>query len=380
MPKPFVSAEIEVRSVSTMNKVFARPDQETPFRIVVMGDFSGRGSSTSSEAASSRVVSKLRLLQVDCDNLDEVMKKLNVQTQLPIPGENGLPITLRFSELDDFHPDRIFQTEIFDRARKTRKRLSDPETFAATAMEVRDRLYPDITLESGKPPREPRPAASGFPAGGFLDQVIEETRAPSSAERPLGDSPAWTAFLEQIVRPHLVQNEDPAKLELLAAVDAASGDFMRAILHQPEFQTIEAAWRAMHFLVSRVETGSQVRLYMIDISKAELAADLRGKEDLTSTRLYSLLVKESIDIPGSDPWGLLAGVYMFDQTPEDVELLHCISRIANHAGAPFISAAGCRFIGCSSLAATPDPHDWRKEADSKGMQAWEELRKQPEAQ
>ncbi|MBW1745109.1 MAG: type VI secretion system contractile sheath large subunit [Deltaproteobacteria bacterium] len=61
---------------------------------------------------------------------------------------------------------------------------------------------------------------------------------------------------------------------MLNAVDAATSELMQRILHHADFQTIESAWRGVHFLTSRLETDEQLKLYLLDISKAELAADL----------------------------------------------------------------------------------------------------------
>ncbi|MBW1790563.1 MAG: type VI secretion system contractile sheath large subunit, partial [Deltaproteobacteria bacterium] len=52
--------------------------------------------------------------------------------------------------------------------------------------------------------------------------------------------------------------------------------------------------------------------------------------------------------------------------------------IARFAGAPFISAAHDHFLGCDSLADTPDSDDWKRSVDAKDRQAWEALRGFPD--
>jgi type VI secretion system protein ImpC len=154
------------------------------------------------------------------------------------------------------------------------------------------------------------------------------------------------------------------------------GEQMRAILHDPGFQALEAAWRAVFFLVHRLETGSELKLCLLDVSKAELAADLRSSQDLSSTALYRLLVKRSAGSQDVQPWAVLAGNYTFDGSVEDVELLGRIAKIAAQAGAPFVAAASPQIVGCVSLANTPDPDDWSQPAD---REAWDALRELPEA-
>lgn len=54
----------------------------------------------------------------------------------------------------------------------------------------------------------------------------------------------------------------------------------RICISPSDFQAVEAAWRAVHFLVWRLGTDTELKLYLLDISKAELAADLTATEGL----------------------------------------------------------------------------------------------------
>ena len=70
---------------------------ETPFRILVVGDFSGRANRQLSEPLAGR-----RAHAIDRDNFDTVVQKLN-------PSLNVGSMTLGFTTLDDFHPDQLFK-------------------------------------------------------------------------------------------------------------------------------------------------------------------------------------------------------------------------------------------------------------------------------
>ena len=87
---------------------------------------------------------------------------------------------------------------------------------------------------------------------------------------------------------------------------------MRRLLHHPNFQALEAAWRSVYFLVRRLETGSALKLCLLDISKQDLAADLLAVDDLTSSGTYRLLVEQTVGTAGGMPWALLLGAYTFD--------------------------------------------------------------------
>src|SRR6478672_10123533 len=112
----------------------ALPD-EMPFRLLFIGDWSGRASRADSLEADLR---GRKPIVVDRDNYEEVMRRLKVELSLDLESDGRDVLQLRFTELDDFHPDRIFhQVPLFASLRDTRKRLMNADTFNSTAREVR---------------------------------------------------------------------------------------------------------------------------------------------------------------------------------------------------------------------------------------------------
>ena len=376
MSKPISFEKIEVNIVSTMEKTHGAPEPETPFRIAIFGDFSGR----TNRGIIDPTLDNRRPLLVDRDNIDEVLAKLKVEIKLPILGKESAPVTIGFSELDDFHPDSLFERlEVFEALRETRKGIKDPLTFAALTKKLK---RADKPSESSTPPKNVEKAIesiSGQTTSGLLDQVLEETREKAPETKSSRGTSEWDNFLNQIVKPHLVPDIEAKQAEMLDAVDAATSELMRRILHHPDFQAIESAWRAVYFLVSRLETDEQLKLYLLDISKAELAADLGSTDNVRSTGIYKLLAEQTVETFGGEPWAVLAGNYMFDNTRKDAELLGCIAKIAKASGAPFISSVSDKVLGCKSLAKTPDPDDWQTLQGAEESQAWQTLRKLPDA-
>ena len=376
MSKPISFGKIEVNIVSTMEKTHGVPEPETPFRIAIFGDFSGRTNQDIIDPA----LDNRRPLLVDRDNLDEVLTKLKVEIKLPILGKESPPVTIGFSELDDFHPDNIFERlEIFEALRETRKGIKDPLTFAALAKELKRADKPSEAIMPAKDVEKSLESISGQTTGNLLDQVLEETREKAPETESSQCTSEWDNFLNKIVKPHLVPDIEPQQAEMLDAVDAATSELMQRILHHPDFQAIESAWRGVYFLVSRLETDEQLKLYLLDISKAELTADLGATDNMRSTGIYKLLVEQIVETFGGEPWAVLAGNYIFDNSHEDAELLGCIAKIAKASGAPFITAANDKVLGCESLAKTPDPVDWQKLHGAEQSQAWQALRKLPDA-
>jgi type VI secretion system protein ImpC len=165
----------------------------------------------------------------------------------------------------------------------------------------------------------------------------------------------------------------------LAAADAAIGERMRAVLHHPDFQRLEAAWRGVHFLVTGLELDATLQLHIVDIGKEELRADLQAAgADLRRSAAYRLLVERQRAAPDTPPWSVLVGDYHFGPGADDVAMLAALGAIAAQAGAPLLAAGADQLLGCDSLAATPDPSDWRA-PDADSAARWQALRASPGA-
>jgi type VI secretion system protein ImpC len=360
--------DVNIRIVSETDEIRSETAPDAPFCVALLGDFSGRGSRGIVETGGN--LSARRIYQIDRDNFSEVLSRLQVELRMPLLGPDSPPVVLRFSDLDDFHPDRVFdRVEAFDALKETRQSLKDPAIVAAIAKQVATAANPAESVPAAK---------SSQPSGNLLQQIIDAAEDCSSVEGARPPS-AVEDFVRQTARPYSVPKAHPVQLELLAKVDRAIGELMRKFLHHPDFQALEAAWRGLHFLVSNLETDENLKLYLIDISKAELAADMGANDDISKTEICKLLWKTTTETGDPEPWSLLAGDFTFDNTSDDAALLSGLSNLAKAVGAPFIAAAHPRLLGCDSLAATPDPDDWKLPVDSSSLKPWAALRKLPEA-
>jgi len=336
MPRPFDFGKIELEA-GPQTQPAALLESETPFRILILGDLSGRANRGLREIGPA--LAQRPVLPVDRDNFDDVLGRLQPSIRL------GPHLSLTFHELDDFHPDRLYDSlEIFGRLRALRQKLADAATFSSAAAE--------LGLDAAPPP--PKPAE--LTSGDLLEYAVAATQAQAAG--PPADPLA--EYIRRIVAPYLAPKPHPRQVELLAEIDQAIAGLMRAVLHQPAFQALEAAWRAVFFLVRRLETDGRLRIYLLDLSRDELAADLAAGE-LVESGLYRVLVEHTVGTLGGEAWSVVAADFVFEQTRADAELLGRIARLASQAGAPFLAEAG-----------TQPP-----QADAAGP--WAALRAMPEA-
>jgi type VI secretion system protein ImpC len=346
----------------------ARPDQDAPFRILLLGDFSGNGGRGHAKPLSAR-----KPVLIDRDNFDAVLAGFHPELKLGL-GKDAVA-AVQFSNLDDFHPDRLLvRVEMFRKLREMRARLENPDTFAVAAEEfgLGRGTSRERKVDQGPAPKAARPAM-----GNLLDDMIEQTAARSEKRAPREDD--LQKFVRKVTEPHLVAGADPRQSEILALIDRALGAQMRALLHVPEFQALEAAWRAAFLLVRRLETDELLKVYIVDVSRDELVADLNSSHDLRATSTYRLLVANAIGTSGGEPWATIVGNYIFGASREDAVLLGRLAKIAHAAGGPFLAAASPVLLGCESFSATPNAHDWARIAESEDTSAWTALRGLPEA-
>lgn len=360
MAKDFQFGAVHMRAAE--EDLRAKPRSEEPFLIALLGDFSGR---TSRRQIQPETIETRPALLVDRDNFEEVLAKVHPRIRLPI-GERG-PEELGFSELDHFHPDHIFQhSELFRKLRDVRA-----ATLSEAPLAGQPRWRPDVHLsgERTDPQESPAQTTARIASGNLLDAMIAETetRVPEKERTP----DEVREFARRAVQPHLVPPADRRQAEMLVLVDQAASALMRALLHQSEFQALEGAWRAVFLLVRQIETSSSLKIFLMDVSKEELAYDVGSAPDLPSTRLYRNLVDRSVATPGAEPWALIAGNYSFGPGENDIRLLSRLGAVAQAAGAPFLAAAQDALIGCDSVAATPNPQHWTKQPDTA---AWAQFR------
>src|SRR5581483_3166528 len=107
MPRTDTLASVEIATEEKTQSA-AVVDSEEPFRILVAGNFSGGGGKNR------------KPLFIDRDNFDDVMARVAPELRLPF---SGMEVPVRFVDLDDFHPDRLFaRLPWFQKLRDLRKR------------------------------------------------------------------------------------------------------------------------------------------------------------------------------------------------------------------------------------------------------------------
>jgi type VI secretion system protein ImpC len=174
-----------------------------------------------------------------------------------------------------------------------------------------------------------------------------------------------------MVAPHVVAGTDPRRDELIAAMDRAISVQMRAVLHDPSFQALESLWRSLRQLVTELEFGETLELRLLDVTREEIADDVRS---VGAELDRSAIHRAVLDRSGRD--SIMIGAFRFGPDAADLELLAALGAIASQTGGVFLAEASPALCGCDSFAQTPHPRDW-KPLETGAERRWSALRASP---
>ena len=164
--------------------------------------------------------------------------------------------------------------------------------------------------------------------------------------------------------------------DMIARLDEKLSAQMNAIMHAPEFQQIESAWRGLNYLANNSETDATLKLRVMNVSKSELYKDLRNFPDAKwdQSPLFKKIYEAEFGQLGGQPFGALVGDYYFDQSAVDVRLLRDLGKVAAASHCPFISGASPTLLGMDSWTELSNPRDLSKIFETPDYAGWKSLR------
>ncbi len=340
-------------------------EPDAPFRLLVCADLSGDAPAARAVALADR-----KPLRVDIDSLERVFKRLAPRVTLSIPGAEN---PIEFEQPQDFHPDSLVRRiPLFGALRSLRADLADPARFEKAA----------TTLGAGTP--DPTAAAAvvppAAPATGDASADIERLlgRKPSATPAAAATSVVKN-LIKDIVAPHIVPDTSARQRSLIASVDAALAQLLRKVLRDPGFQRLEATWRAVERLVSEVGGEENVQLFLLDVTKDELLADVRSNaKALGESAIARALLGRRTESADGAAWSVIALGALFSASGADVALLASLGSLAGAGGAALLAGVDGSPLGCADGSALGKPQAWQT-PDAQDQANWRALRSLPAA-
>src|SRR5438105_6567486 len=207
----------------------------------------------------------------------------------------------------------------------------------------------------------------------LLDQIVEQGRFGEAKER---GKDLVKEFVAQVLEGSMTIAKDAEMMinARIAQIDHLLSIQLNEILHHPTFQKLEGSWRGLKHLMDHSETGVQLKIRVLNVTKKELLRDIEKAPEFDQSALFKKVYEEEYGVFGGAPFGTLIGDYEFGKHPEDMALLEGISHVAAQAHAPFISAAAPDLFNLESYTSLDAPRDLAKIFDNTEYAKWKSFR------
>ena len=219
--------------------------------------------------------------------------------------------------------------------------------------------------------------------GGELASLLNKEFKPKTDEAKSAVEQAVLTLAQQALsQTKLISGDVLGSIEgMIAEIDKKLSEQVNAILHHNDFQKLESAWRGLHYLVNNTETDEQLKIKVMNISKADLGRTLKRYKGTAwdQSPIFKKIYEEEFGTFGGNPFGCLVGDYYFDQSPPDVELLGEMSKVSAASLCPFLAAASPTVMQMSSWQELANPRDLTKIFGTPEYAGWRSLRESEDA-
>ncbi|MEP7124126.1 MAG: type VI secretion system contractile sheath large subunit [Byssovorax sp.] len=284
--------------------------RELPLVVGVMSDLSG--ADTGGVNPEPKLKAR-KFVEIDRDNFNKVLKTMKPQVE---GGAGANKFKLLFEAMEDFHPNSLVKKD---------KELEKLIAQRTALIEIPVKLDGNESL-----------------AGQLVSTTDEAGR------KALEDG--------------------------IAELDTQIGERLDTILHDPNFQKLEARWRGLHYLVTNTETSTHLKIRVLNASMDDLITDFETAPEFDRSVLFKKVYEEEYGILGGAPFSMLVGDYYFSGSSPHINLLTRLSNVAAAAHAPFLSAPAPALFDMGSWDDLAVPGDLAKLFEGSLLIQWREFR------
>jgi type VI secretion system protein ImpC len=211
----------------------------------------------------------------------------------------------------------------------------------------------------------------------FTALLSKEFRPKSDQAKTAVESAVRTLAEHALANTALISDDALKSIQgIIAEIDKKLTEQINQILHHPDFQQIESAWRGLHYLINNTETDEMLKIRVLNVSKKEMAKTLKKFKGTAwdQSPLFKKVYGDEFDVLGGHPYGTLVADYYFDHSPMDVELLGEMAKVAAAAHAPLLTAASPTLFQMDTWSELSNPRDLTKIFQTPEYAAWRSLR------
>ena len=218
------------------------------------------------------------------------------------------------------------------------------------------------------------------------DQLTHTPMVQGNREKIVEDVTPEDRFVSSLaavvynIRPEEERFDKQSIQELVNTIDDLVEAQINEIIHAPEFQAMDSAWRSIADLVRNTNFRANMDITLLDATKDEIYEDLElNSADVAGSELFKKVYVAEYDQFGGKPYGSIIGMYDFANTPKDSLWLRTMGKVAAASHSPFIGNVSPKFFGCDSFAEVNQLRDIAGMIDTPRYSAWNELRNTEEA-
>ncbi len=217
--------------------------------------------------------------------------------------------------------------------------------------------------------------------GSLLEEIVQATKLKPTDDAYSLAKRGVEALIAQLLEPgREVPKVSKAVVdEMIAEIDKKLSLQLDAILHHPDFQKLESAWRSLKFLVDRTDFRENIKIELLNVSKEDLLEDFEDSPEVVKSGLYKIVYTAEYGQFGGQPYAAMIGNYEFGPGPQDIKLLQYIAAVAAMAHAPFIAAAGPQFFGLDNFQGLPNLKDLKSIFEGPQYTKWQSFRESEDA-
>lgn len=224
-------------------------------------------------------------------------------------------------------------------------------------------------------------ASETIPEASLLDQVMANSRMVPEDEGYDIARKGVATFIANLLRSD--QKGQPVNKalvdQMIVELDRRISAQMDELLHAPELQALESAWRSLKLLVDRTDFQENIRIDILHATKAELLEDFEFAPDVTQSGFYRHVYSNEYGQFGGEPVGAVIGNYAFTPATPDMKLLQYVAAVGAMAHAPFISSVAPGFFGIDSYQELSAIKDLKAVFEGPRYARWRALRESSDA-
>jgi len=216
---------------------------------------------------------------------------------------------------------------------------------------------------------------------GLLDEILHATRVQPSDETYGLTRKGLQTIISSLITPGREKERVCGALidKMISEIDKKLSLQLDAIMHNPDFQMVESAWRSLKFLVDRSDFRENIKIEILNVTKADLLDDFEDAPEIPKSGLYRTIYTREYGQFGGQPYGAMVGNFEFTAGPQDIKLLQYIASVSAMSHAPFIASAGPSFFGLDSYNGLPKLKDIKAILESPRYIKWQSFRDSEDA-